>query len=243
MKKVSVIVPVYNVESYLERCLNSLVKQTIDDIEIIVINDGSTDDSQRIIDFFEDKYPDKVIGIKIKNSGVAHARNIGLKQATGEFIGFVDSDDYVDVNMFEELYQKAKEETADIVVSGYTRIYAASSKDFQLGEIEIYGKSLKESPQILVAGVPYIWNKIFRKQMIEENDISFNEFGIFEDLLFTYQCFLYANRISKRDKAFYYYRVRREGSATHRFNEKFFDIFNVMDLLIQTAKDTDSLKS
>lgn len=238
MKKVSVIVPVYNVESYLERCLNSLVKQTIDDIEIIVINDGSTDESQKIINSFERKYPDKVIGIEIENSGVAHARNIGLKHATGEFIGFVDSDDYVDVTMYEELYKKAEEEAADIVVSGYTRIYAASSKDFQLGEIEIYGKNLRENPEILVAGVPYIWNKIFKKQMIEENKISFNEFGIFEDLLFTYQCFLYAERISKRDKAFYYYRVRREGSATHHFNEKFFDIFNVMDILIQTAKET-----
>ena len=236
MKKVSVIVPVYNVADYLERCLNSLAKQTLDDIEIIVVNDGSTDNSQEIIDLFQEKYSDRIIGIEIENSGVAHARNVGLKKASGEFVGFVDSDDYVDVNMFEQLYDKAKEETADIVVSGYTRVYAASSRDFQLGEIEIYGKSLKESPQILSAGVPYIWNKIFSRKMIEENEITFNEFGIFEDLLFTYQCFLYAERISKRDQAYYYYRVSREGSATHHFSDKFFDIFNVIDLLTQEAK-------
>lgn len=237
MKKISVIVPVYNVEDYLERCLHSLVNQTIDDIEIILINDGSLDNSQAIIDRFKKRFPDKIVSIEIENSGVAHARNIGLQRATGEYVGFVDSDDYIDLTMYEEMYQKAKKDTADIVASGYTRLWTASSKDYQLGETEFYGKSLKESPQILVSGVPYIWNKIFKKQMIDKNRISFNEFGIFEDLLFSYQCYCYANRISKCDKALYYYRVRREGSATHRFSERFFDIFNVMDLLIQTCKD------
>ena len=237
MKKISIIVPVYNVENYLERCLNSLVKQTIDDIEIILINDGSPDNSQKIIDRFKDQYPDKIVSIEIENSGVAHARNVGLQHATGEYIGFVDSDDYVDVSMYENLYQKAKEEESDIVMSGYTRLWRASSKDYQLGEMELYGKSLSESPMILVSGVPYIWNKIFSRRMINENKILFNEFGIFEDLLFSYQCYLYANRISKCDKALYYYRVRREGSATNHFSEKFFDIFRVMDLLIQNCKD------
>ena len=113
--------------------------------------------------------------------------------------------------MFEKLYEKAQEDEADIVASGYTRLWSASSKDFQLGETEIYGKSLKESPMILVSGVPYIWNKIFSRSMINENKISFNEFGIFEDLLFSYQCYLYANCISKCDKPLYYYRVRRKG--------------------------------
>ena len=237
MKKISVIVPVYNVEDYLERCLHSLVKQTIEDIEIILINDGSPDNSQKIINCFKEQYPDKIVSVEIENSGVARARNIGLQYATGEYVGFVDSDDYVDVSMFEKLYEKAQEDEADIVASGYTRLWSASSKDFQLGETEIYGKSLKESPMILVSGVPYIWNKIFSRSMINENKISFNEFGIFEDLLFSYQCYLYANCISKCDKPLYYYRVRREGSATNRFSEKFFDIFRVMDLLIQNCKD------
>ena len=137
MKKISVIVPVYNVEDYLERCLHSLVKQTIEDIEIILINDGSPDNSQKIINCFKEQYPDKIVSVEIENSGVARARNIGLQYATGEYVGFVDSDDYVDVSMFEKLYEKAQEDEADIVASGYTRLWSASSKDFQLGETEI----------------------------------------------------------------------------------------------------------
>ncbi|OLR59241.1 hypothetical protein BHF70_06150 [Anaerostipes sp. 494a] len=234
--KVSVIVPVYNVEDYLERCLNSLVRQTLEEIEIIVINDGSPDNSQMIIDDFKKKYPDKIISIVLENQGVANARNIGIENATGEFIGFVDSDDYVDETMFENMYQKAKYEEAEIVVSGFTKLYVASSLDFQLGDMELYGKSLRENPQILVKGVPYIWNKIFSRKLIVEHGLKFEQYRIFEDLLFTYQCYLYANKISKCDRPYYYYRARRVGSATNHFSENFFDIFPVMEEYIKSCK-------
>ena len=109
MKKVSIIVPVYNVELHLKRCLESLVNQTLQDIEIIIINDGSKDNSQDIIDKFHSRYPDKIKYYIIENSGAAQARNYGLSLVEGEYIGFVDSDDYVEPNMFEELYSKAIE--------------------------------------------------------------------------------------------------------------------------------------
>ena len=234
--KVSVIVPVYNVEDYLERCLNSLVRQTLKEIEIIVVNDGSPDGSQEIVDRFKEKYPDKIVSIILENQGVSNARNVGMEHATGEFIGFVDSDDYVDETMYEKMYEKAKKEDSQIVASGFTKLYVASSMDFQLGDMELYGKSLRENPKILVSGVPYIWNKIFSRELIIKHNLKFQKFRIFEDLLFTYECFLYANRISKYDRPLYYYRARRTGSATNHFSENFFDIFKVMEKYIESCK-------
>ncbi len=102
--KISVIVPVYNVENYLEKCLNSLVSQTLEEIEILVINDGSTDDSQKIIDVFQNKFPEKIKAFIKENGGLSDARNFGIDRATGEFLAFVDSDDYVSATMMEEMY-------------------------------------------------------------------------------------------------------------------------------------------
>lgn len=236
MKKISVIVPVYNVEKYIERCLNSLVKQTIGDIEIIVINDGSLDNSQDIIDKFIGKYPDKIVSLIVPNGGVSKARNIGLERATGEYVGFVDSDDFVDITMYEQLYQKAKNDGADIVVSGYAKLYERTTIDYDLGNMDVFGKSLLESPEMIVKGVPYIWNKIFKRSMIEEHHMRFENFKIFEDLLFTYKNYLYAKKISKVDRALYYYRSLREGSATNTFNKNFFDAFAVMDNFYDCVK-------
>ena len=118
-KKVSIIVPVYGVEEWLERCMESLVHQTLQDIEIIVVNDGSPDNSQEIIDRYVKEYPDLVQGHIKENGGLSDARNYGLQYATGEYIAFVDSDDYVDVTMYEKLYKKAIEEESDAVTCAY----------------------------------------------------------------------------------------------------------------------------
>ena len=106
MSKVSVIVPVYNVEKYLEKCLDSLVSQSLKDIEIIVVNDGSPDNSQDIIDKYVKKY-ENVFGYKKKNGGLSDARNYGLKKTTGDYIAFIDSDDYISLEMLEIMYNKA----------------------------------------------------------------------------------------------------------------------------------------
>ena len=105
--KVSIIIPVYGVEKYISKCLDSLVKQTLNDIEIIVVNDGTKDNSQKIIDKYVKKYPDKVKSFIKENGGQGSARNYGLKQANGDYIGYVDSDDYVELEMYEKLYNKA----------------------------------------------------------------------------------------------------------------------------------------
>ena len=115
--KISVIVPIYNVEEYLEKCLDSLVNQTLKDIEIILINDGSPDNSEAIVKKYLKKYKEKIIYHKKENEGQGIARNYGIKLAKGEFISFVDSDDYIDLTMLEKLYNKAIKENSDIVSS------------------------------------------------------------------------------------------------------------------------------
>ena len=122
MAKVSVIVPVYGVEEWLERCLDSLVNQTLEDIEIIVVNDGSPDNSQAIIDAYVKKYPNKVKGYIKENGGLSDARNFGIPYATGEYIAFVDSDDYVDLTMYEKMYNEAEAKGSEVVVCGYFKV-------------------------------------------------------------------------------------------------------------------------
>ena len=120
--KISLIVPVYNVENYLEKCLNSLVNQTLQEIEILVINDGSTDNSQKIIEVFQNKFPQKIKAFTKENGGLSDARNFGIDRATGEFLAFVDSDDYVSVTMMEEMYGLAKKHEAEIVICNLQKV-------------------------------------------------------------------------------------------------------------------------
>ena len=120
--KISVIVPVYNVENYLEKCLYSLVNQTLQEIEILVINDGSKDNSQKIIEFFQSKFPQKIKTFAKENGGLSDARNFGIDRATGEFLAFVDSDDYVSENMFLEMYDLAIKNEAELVICNLQKV-------------------------------------------------------------------------------------------------------------------------
>ena len=122
MKKVSIIVPVYNVEKYLAKCLDSLVNQTLEDVEIIVVDDGSRDNSKQIIDEFQTKYPDKIKSFVKENGGLSDARNFGLDRASGDYIGFVDSDDYVTAEMFEEMYSLAQKYDAEMVICNLQKV-------------------------------------------------------------------------------------------------------------------------
>lgn len=238
MKKVSVIMPIYNVEKYLNRSIDSLIRQTLEDIEIILIDDGSTDNSRKIINKYQKLYPDKIVARSIKNGGAAHARNIGLSLAQGEYVGFVDSDDYVDRTMFEKLYSLAISDEAEITTCGYYRI---DNKDVQCREIAAYscfGKNIFQAPTLLLNNVPYIWNKLFKRSLIEENQIKFEEnLHIFEDLVFTYKLFLKANRISRVNEALYNYIFSRDDSLTFSFSKKRFDLFPAFDSLIRFYKE------
>ncbi|MPW26161.1 glycosyltransferase [Alkalibaculum sp. M08DMB] len=226
--KISIIVPVYNVEKYLRKCLTSLVNQTLKEIEIIIINDGSPDNSHLIIEEFQNEYPTIIRSERIENNGVAGARNLALDMAKGEYIGFVDSDDYVDLRMFEELYNKVKRCSADISVCGYYIEKKGVINAKQLGNEYEYDQSVLENPNIFIEGTPYLWNKIFKREVIESHNIRFKKYKIFEDLLFTYEVFLKSEKIVKVDKSLYYYIKDREESVTATFSSKFDDVFLVM---------------
>ena len=173
-KKISVIVPVYNVEKYLANCLKSLVNQSLKDFEVIIVNDGSTDNSQKIIDEFSLAYPAIIRSFYQSNSGVSQARNFGLQHAVGDYIGFVDSDDWVECCMFENLYMFVVQNSLDIGVSGYlehekSRIIEVSPDNHQKSKYNI---------SIICC------NKIYRRLYLKMNKIFFRNTGSMEDVLF-----------------------------------------------------------
>lgn len=177
--KVSVIVPIYNVEKYLAKCLNSLINQTLKEIEIICVNDGSTDNSLKILENFE-KNDSRIKVVSQQNMGLSGARNTGLNIATGEYIGFVDSDDWVDLEFFEKLYNVAKENSADISCAGFKRRGKfLSTTRISYKKVKVYEDI---NDKILAIGIPehnYIWNKIY---LNDKWNFKFQDGRYFEDM-------------------------------------------------------------
>lgn len=181
MLKVSVIVPVYNTEKYLSKCLDSLVYQTLKDIEIIIVNDGSPDNSQKIIDDYVKKYKN-IKAFEKKNGGLSDARNYGIKKASGEYIAFLDSDDYVTVDMYEKMYKKAISQHFDMVVCDLNYVYNDKV-------VKAYSNIKDDTTDIRKAMIniyPAAWNKIFKKELFDIG-IEFKKNVWFEDVEFIYR--------------------------------------------------------
>lgn len=205
MIKVSIIVPVYNIEKdLLVKCIDSLINQTLQEKEIILVDDAST--KQETIDILN-RYNNEskiVIITHSKNKKQGGARNTGLKVAKGEYIGFVDADDYIDLDMYRQLYNKAIEETADIVDCDYLDVDTN-------GTILKYKKSISDMNNIMLSS-GRIWTKIFLKNMLISNKIFFPENMFYEDNAIAGLHTLYANKVSKINKYLYYY-VRHSNST------------------------------
>jgi len=226
MKKiaVSIIVPVYNVEKYLEKCLKSLVNQELKNIEIIIVNDGSPDNSEEIINKFCKKYNKIVFSYKKKNGGLSSARNYGIEKANGEYIAFVDSDDYVDETMFKKMYNKAKENDFDIVTCDVNYIYDDPKKNFIC--YSRVGKDLKNAEEVkkqMLDIYPIACNKIYKKELFEE--LRFKEGIWFEDVEFLYRLFPKIQSIGVLKDALYNY-LQREGAITSSVDKR---IYNYID--------------
>src|SRR5574344_165141 len=200
MIKVSVIVPVYNVEKYLKKCLDSLTNQTLKELEIIVVNDGSPDNSQIIIDNFVNRYPKKVKSFIIENGGQGAARNYGLTKAKGEFIAFVDSDDYVEKNMYELLYNKAIQDKSDIVLCGNNIV------DLNYNLLKKENVILENNNVDFLREKVAVWNKIYKKSIL--NDISFRKKVWYEDLDYSLKLVFNRYKISYLNKCLYNYLLR-----------------------------------
>ena len=229
MKKVSVIVPVYNAEKYLRECLDSLVNQTLKEIEIIVVNDGSKDNSLSILREYEKKHKDKVIVIDNKeNQGIGRTRNNGLKKATGEYIGFMDSDDYADLNMYEEYYEFAKKNKLDIATGYYTKLINNNKEVFKNEYFEITNYQNNKNIINLIDYGPA--NKIFKNNIIRENKILFEEKLKYEDMPFVLKNVYHSNKIGHINKSLYCYRVHRN-SETTTMDKRVFDMFEILNIV------------
>ena len=160
MKKVSVIVPVYNAQNFLEKCIESLTQQTLEEIELIFVNDGSTDQSLHILETYRKRFPDKMMVYSKENGGQASARNLGIAKSHGEYIGFVDADDHVDVHMYEAMYERAKKESSDYVECQYH--YLQIDDNGQEKEIPQYGhvRAYNSDKEMFIDPLVSPWNKL-----------------------------------------------------------------------------------
>lgn len=224
--KVSVIVPVYKVEKYLDKCLDSLVNQTLKDIEIIVVNDGSPDNSQDIIDRYQKKYP-IIKSYKKANSGLSDTRNFGLKYASGEYITFVDSDDYVELDMYEKMYNKAEEENFDIVACDINYVYPDKTVKVLIDP----KKDVHDIRDAFIDLYPTVCTKIFKRQLFEKTKLTFKSGVWYEDVEFMYRLLPYTKTIGVIHEAFYNY-IQRDNSITSTTSPKIYDyIYNFNGLI------------
>lgn len=225
MVKVSIIVPVYNVYDYLDKCLNSIKNQTLKDIEVIVVNDGTKDTSQEIIDKYTEIDSRFKSYIK-ENGGLSDARNYGMKKARGEYIAFVDGDDYIEPDMYELMYNKAKENDSDIVECDFTWDYP--------NKIIEDKTNVKENLLIDIRVVA--WNKIYKRKLIEKNNILFTKGVRYEDVDWCYKLIANISTFSSVNKCLYHY-IQRNNSIANTQNEKVRDIFIVLNNTLNYYKE------
>ena len=234
--KVSVIVPVYNVCKYIKNCLDSLVNQTLEDIEIIIVNDGSKDKSEEIIQEYVKRYSN-IKYYKKTNGGQSSARNFGLKYAQGEYIGFVDGDDYVDVSMFEKMYNKAISNDYDLVVCNLNYVYdydvVPTSSNVKEDTIDI--------KKTMLDIYPTAWNKIYKKDFINKNNLRFKKGVWFEDVEFIYRLLPFVKSIGVVKECFYEY-VQREGAISKTYDERLYHYIDNFNGIVKYYKKNKLFK-
>lgn len=216
---ISIIVPVYNVEKYLGKCLDTIINQTYKNIEILVVNDGSTDDSDKILKEYYKK--DKRIRIiNKKNGGLSSARNKGIDKASGKYLSFIDSDDYIENDMIETLYKTIFKEEADISICEFIEEDEMNPKQVtqQQEVINIYNKDEAIKELILDKKITnHAWNKLYKKDLFE--NIRYPEGRNMEDIATTYKLFLKSNKIVKTNQIKYHY-IQRSNSIMGQLTKK-----------------------
>ena len=238
MKKISVIIPVYNIEKYLPKCLSSIENQkNFTNLEIILIDDGSNDSSGSICDKFLKKY-NNVKVIHKENGGVSSARNVGIENATGDYISFVDGDDFLDTNHFDEILEDIKKTNSDLIIHDYYVEFENSFYKYRKNKIQKEFKKEESIKELLSGGVigNNLFDKAFKKSKI--GNVRFDsEIRIGEDLLFIYQFLENIDKVSARSIATYHY-IQRTGSAMNStFSDKFFDIIKVSEIIEKNIQE------
>ena len=229
MNKISVIVPAYNEEKRIKKCIDSILNQTYKNIEVIVINDGSTDNTLKVLDSISDS---RLVVKTIKNSGQGSARNLGIKLSTGSLITFVDSDDYIKNDMIEKLYNSMKENDSDISICNLIKKYSSHEEKFvnfnKLCDDDNVNYMISHSGPV---------GRLYKKSLFIENNIFFKEKCIYEDLAVIPLLGIYAKKISFIDQELYYYVIRDNSSMNQKkYSKKLEDIFIIMKYLNEQFK-------
>lgn len=248
---ISIIVPVYNVEKYLEQCITSLINQTHKNIEMIFINGSSTDDSLKLLNVYANN-DSRIKVITKENEGVSLSRNRGLQEAKGEYILFVDADDWIEENTCEIALQEAKKTNADVVMWSYVREFVNSSQPKQIFDndrIEYESEEVKQLHRRFIGLIGQelakvenadalcpVWGKLYKRDIIERNNIQFQdirEIGTYEDGLFNLFYFEYVKKAVYIQEYLYHYRKYNENSITSKYKKNLFEqwlhLFNLMD--------------
>lgn len=241
MPKVSIIVPIYNAEEYLDRSIQSLIKQTLEEIEIILINDGSTDNGLNICERYA--IQDKRIKIIDKiNGGVSSARNKGIKEATGKYIAFMDADDYIDVDMYKSMYETIKQYDSDLCCCGYIQ----QDKGCEIKKSNDIGKNIISEKEIQNEVIKNmigseklgeeadskfprsLWTYLYKKEIIDKNDIKFEEnLPIGEDFLFNIRYMSNISNMAINNGCYYHYFIN-DGSAMQKYRDNWWQIYKIL---------------
>ena len=228
MPKVSAIVPVYNAEKYLDQCISSIANQTLEDIEIIAVNDGSIDNSLNVLDNLSLKYKGKLKVIDKDNSGVGAARNVGIENATGEFIKFVDADDYLQLSILEKMYELAKEHNVKLVRGNYQTIIGPFKLEDKCSFSNINESrivNVQEEKDYIVSETPGIGNKLIHRDLI--GDLRFPEKTKWEDLAIMPVVVASSEKLFHMNEPVYNYRVNMNTTIKDFINK----IPNILDII------------
>ena len=241
--ELSIIIPVYNVEKYLEECLNSISKIKDVNYEILIVNDGSPDNSQKIIEKFCENNNRAKFFIK-DNGGLSSARNYGLERAKGEYVWFVDSDDFINSNEFQKFY-KGLEKDLEILIGNF-QIFKnnnfSKEEKFLEDNIVLSGKEILNKKGKTIIGKTYVWRNLYNRRFLIDNKLYFKEKIVVEDQLFTILCLLKAKKVKYLDNYIYYYRIR-EGSITTAPNRELFakSSYKICEELLKSEKEINNL--
>lgn len=232
--KVSIIMPVYNVAPYLRECLDSVATQTLKEIEIIAVNDGSTDNCPQILEKYQGNHPELLKVYTTKNHGVSHARNYGVKRAVGEYILFVDSDDFLEPDMCEKLYTKAVTDHNDLVICGRYNVFEnerTGQAKRELVKTDLINRNfiLSENKYELAHILPFPWDKLFKRELLD--GMEFPVGMRFEDLAVIYNIVCKAKRIGVVEEPLYNYRKTTQGGFLNTFSKQTLDIIKAFELV------------
>lgn len=239
--KISVIIPVYNVEDYVCECIESILNQTYKNLEIIIVIDGSTDNSEKLCRNYDDE---RIQIVNKKNGGLSSARNAGIEVATGAFLSFIDSDDYIDSKMIENLYHDMVTFEADVACCNYDFCNEQSliTKDHAvaISNPEVYDSETALDHLLFENYYKcYAWNKLYKRELF--HTIRYPEGKLFEDIVTTYQIFQRAKKISFNNASLYHYRVREGSITAGKFNERTYDMIAAIQQIMGESK-SDSVR-